>query len=617
MSVATADKERSRIGSMLGSVGRTRSGSGGSGGGAAGKKDPFATPIGSTTNFGSGNGNGNGNATTGFGGESRSGGPVAGGAARFETSFSHPSDSEEGEFAIHKPTTTATRPSRSHSSSSKPPPLSRDPSFSQPAYSPPLTSPSLASSVRGKLTKPRSGSANSAGLRERAAGMNWGSSAGPGFPASPAEVARRTAGGGRGDDFDDDEDERGEGGLRGAYDGLGEDEWGKSSFGRIAPSKGFPGPPEMEVREKEKEKEKKGIMRRFRSSSGSSSRKNDEGDLSGASAFDTAASPAFAKPKSRLRSSTLPSSSAKQKNKQPSKSPFDDGFDDDASSLSSIDYPPISTSSPTSAAAQDRPNLNRALSKPWDSEDESYFSPPQPSFSARSPPLSQNDSSSSPRTPGGHSLDLRQVEADFATVMDLSRNGGEGEVGSYTLGGRSRSSTVTAAGGRSRSSTVTAGAAGGEGKFRPPGVGKGGIGWATALFDFPGVEVRFFLLAFPLLRTGGEEEASILTRFPPFPPSFTPFATISLRPSLPPTSPISTSFVTPRPLTSFFQQSTRPPTFPSPVSTPSSSFPATTTSGGVRGRESGRGWCRGTIWRRTLTEGMGGEGGRDGRGGEK
>ncbi|EGU13405.1 hypothetical protein RTG_00116 [Rhodotorula toruloides ATCC 204091] len=113
------------------------------------------------------------------------------------------------------------------------------------------------------------------------------------------------------------------------------------------------------------------------------------------------------------------------------------------------------------------------------SEDESFAaSSPSP---ARSPNRSRSGttaSSASARAAAAN-LDLRQVEADFAGVMDLSKNGGAGEVGSYSNGTRSRSSTIGGAGtpaGRSRSGTGTS----------TPGVG--GMGRVVALYDFPGVE---------------------------------------------------------------------------------------------------------------------------------
>ncbi|GAA5903095.1 hypothetical protein JCM6882_006966 [Rhodosporidiobolus microsporus] len=408
------EREKSRISSMLGSVGRSRSGSGSKAGNRAGEaEDPFA----SQTSFGNYSGG------TGSGG-----GPKVGGEARFETQFSRLEDDSDDGGAYARPSFPA---SASTSSSRPKPPLSREDSFGFGSSSP---------SSKSKLTKSRSGSANSAGLRERAGQMSWGASGGEG-------------GTGR-DSFDSLDDENG---GRNEYRRFGgtADEWDKGK----------------------KDKSKGGMMGRFRSSTTSSA-------SSPVSAFDPSALSSAPKQKSRLRSSTAPSSK---------KSPFDDD-----ASFSRTTTRDSFSSSDGGGGNDSRPSLNRALSKPWDSEDESYFSPPPPApqqaapFSSYSPakPSASSASAAAPsgaRTPGGHTLDLREVEADFASAMDLARNGGEAEVGSYSAGTRSRSSTVTAgAGNRSRSGTVTAGGAAADG--RPAGVGKDGIGWAVALFDFPGVE---------------------------------------------------------------------------------------------------------------------------------
>ncbi|GAA5836458.1 hypothetical protein JCM11251_007085 [Rhodosporidiobolus azoricus] len=424
------EREKSRISSMLGSVGRSRSGSGGSKGGSrydapTAGEDPFASQS-SFGNYGSGGGGG---------------GPKVGGEARFETQFSSLDDDVDDGYTRPSFPTSATAGSSpalnlSSSSSSRPKPpysLSRENSSFG------LT----RSGSKGKLTKPRSGSANSAGLRERAGQMNWG--------------APRSGEDGR-DSFDSLDDDREQ--YR-RFGGTAE-EWNGGGGG----------------------KEKKGgggLMGRFRASTTTSA-------SSPVSAFDPAALSSAPKQKSRLRSSTAPSSK---------KSPFDDD-----ASFSRTETRDSFTSS-EGGGNDSRPTLNRALSKPWDSEDESYFAPgpkikpqqpaPYSSFSPSKPTPSAL--SSGARTPGGHALDLREVEADFASAMDLARNGGEAEVGSYSAGTRSRSSTVTGGGGgnRSRSGTVTAGGLGGgagvleEGE-RPAGVGKDGIGWAVALFDFPGVE---------------------------------------------------------------------------------------------------------------------------------
>ncbi|GAA5854900.1 hypothetical protein JCM8547_004114 [Rhodosporidiobolus lusitaniae] len=418
--MSSSSASNGRFSAMLGSVGRSRSSSN-----ANAARDPFATPGGSSTTLVGGGEHGGAR-----------GGPAVGGEARFETQFSRLSDDDE----IYLPSSSAAREKKSSSSSagltrpgrsgsgSSPPPLSREPSFAG-------SSPS-----KGKLTKPRSGSATSAGLRERAGQMSWGSDAREdgGFGGS--------GGGGSGG-----------GGMMGGI---------KSRF-RSSSSAAAPSPPLST------------------SSFGSSGGPVD--------AFNPSAlSSSSNKPKSRLRSSTVPS-------KHSTKSPFDDETST-ISSFSSHEAPPPPSSTSDSRL---RPELNRALSKPWDSEDESYFSPPAPSFafssantSSSSPP---SPGAGSPRTPsaGSHApLDLGEVEADFASVMSLAKHGGEAEVGSYSsgTGARSRSSTVTGGGtggGRSRSGTVIGGGGAGEGggkEGRPPGVGKGGIGWAVALYDFPGVE---------------------------------------------------------------------------------------------------------------------------------
>ncbi|BGP18833.1 hypothetical protein JCM10213_003488 [Rhodosporidiobolus nylandii] len=398
------EKERGKISSMLGSMGRSRSGSGSSkksGGRGGGAEDPFATPAASASSLGL-----------------PGAGPRVGEGARFETQFERPSTDDEREFDF------SSAAARRTPSSSRP--MSREPSFGLGSVSR-AEAPQLGrSGSKSKLTKPRSGSGASAGLRERAAGMSWG---GP--------LA----------------DDRG----RDAYDSLNE-----AASSGAAPSFSASNSPA---------KKKPGLGSRFRSSSsvttlGSFSPFGGSGNGGGG---DVSSLSSPAKSKSRLRSSTLPTSK---------RSPFDD----DAASISSA-----STGEERDTDVG-RPGLNRALSKPWDSEDESYFSAPasKPAFSSSSPATgsSAHPSIASPRTPGGHALDLREVEADFASAMDLARNGGEAEVGSYSAGARSRSGTVTQ--NRSRSGTVTAPGSGRD--SRPPGVAKDGIGWAVAKFDFPGVE---------------------------------------------------------------------------------------------------------------------------------
>ncbi|GAA6022096.1 hypothetical protein JCM11491_002108 [Sporobolomyces phaffii] len=113
-----------------------------------------------------------------------------------------------------------------------------------------------------------------------------------------------------------------------------------------------------------------------------------------------------------------------------------------------------------------RRNRGDSNPKPWDSEDETFLEestkPVRPVPTAR----------------GGGAFDFRQVEADFAGVMD-----GRGLGGGATGTTRTRSGTVTAGsaaaedgGARSRSGTVTQTSS------------KGAIGTAIAKYDFRGVE---------------------------------------------------------------------------------------------------------------------------------
>ncbi|GAA5828129.1 hypothetical protein JCM3770_001800, partial [Rhodotorula araucariae] len=118
--------------------------------------------------------------------------------------------------------------------------------------------------------------------------------------------------------------------------------------------------------------------------------------------------------------------------------------------------------------------------KPWDSEDESFLPPassaPKPGAMIRSRSGTTTTASGTSAGPGA-GLDLRPVEADFATVLSLSRHGGDGEVGvaSGVASGIAGSGSGT---GRSRSGTGASARAGNG----------GGIGRAVALFDFAGVE---------------------------------------------------------------------------------------------------------------------------------
>ncbi|GAA6033393.1 hypothetical protein JCM8097_006729 [Rhodosporidiobolus ruineniae] len=491
------EKEKGRISSMLGSVGRSRSGSGGSGkgrfglgggggGGGGGEEDPFAGNP-SSSSFADG---------------VRRGGPRVGGEARFETQFSGGLSSEDeqdiyghGErYDRAAPAPRATREKEREggggggggggplassfgfgsrdrdrdrdggSGAGTPTSRSRSGSgtggvgngafASSRAALGALTPSSRSRSGSGagvgggtgKLTKPRSGSGTSAGLRERAEQMNWGT-------ARDREGFGSLGEGGEGSTDDE-----------GQYGAREREHKGFSASQAPLPSPGGTS--------------RFNLKSRFRSSSAATP------PVTGfdPSSLNPSLSPALEKPKSRLRSSTAPSTK---------ESPFDDSFNSSTASFSSSDG---------GSGNDSRPSLNRALSKPWDSEDESYFaaapsasSPPprHPTSSAFSP---SSSAATGAMTPGGrHHLDLRQVEADFAGVLDLAKHGGEAEVGSYSgvAPGRSRSSTVTSGGGRSRSGTVTAGGGvgGKAGKEHwPQGVGKDGVGWAVALFDFPGVE---------------------------------------------------------------------------------------------------------------------------------
>ncbi|GAA5944186.1 uncharacterized protein JCM15063_000173 [Sporobolomyces koalae] len=122
----------------------------------------------------------------------------------------------------------------------------------------------------------------------------------------------------------------------------------------------------------------------------------------------------------------------------------------------------------TAATGRARGNSNP---QPWDSEDENFLQ--ESTRSARpEPPRGAAEGGR------GGAFDLRQVEADFASVAD-----GNG-LSSYTGAGgsRSRSSTITATprdGGRSRSGTVTSAATTSS---------AGAIGTAIAKYDFRGVE---------------------------------------------------------------------------------------------------------------------------------
>ncbi|GAA5887854.1 hypothetical protein JCM16303_007360 [Sporobolomyces ruberrimus] len=106
--------------------------------------------------------------------------------------------------------------------------------------------------------------------------------------------------------------------------------------------------------------------------------------------------------------------------------------------------------------------------KPWDSEDENFL---QDSIKPTRPSPSLSKSTGAGGGGGGSAFDFRQVEADFASVMN----------GKGLDSGRSRSGTVTGRDGeredgRGRSGTVTKTSS------------KGAIGTAIAKYDFRGVE---------------------------------------------------------------------------------------------------------------------------------
>lgn len=413
--IGTPEKEKNQLRAMLGSVGRSRSGSGAS---STKKSSSLAnnsyTPPATEDPFAEG--------------------PAVADEPRFETHFSN-----EFDFAAAERAGLALRPpeslgmSRGSSTSGAKSPLSStrgtkesdlmdfdgadyddekdDLRSSSPARQGNRDRSGSGTSWFGgggnksskpKLTKSRSSTVSS-GLRERAEAMQWGNE-------QPGErrFGRRDSG-----DSLDDEYER--------------------------------------YKEREREKASGG---RFRASTVGAS-----GAGGTVTAFDRAALSS----QTRNRSASSPLAG-------PAKtSPFD------------------STSSLSSAASQNDPvprsSRNAYSAKPWDSEDESFVAAtPSP---ARSPNRSRSGTtaSSAAARAAAANLDLRQVEADFAGVMDLSKHGGSGEVGSYSNGLRSRSSTIGAGAGapagRSRSGTGTS---------TPGG---GGIGRVVALYDFPGVEVHF------------------------------------------------------------------------------------------------------------------------------
>lgn len=206
---------------------------------------------------------------------------------------------------------------------------------------------------------------------------------------------------------------------------------------------------------------------------------DDEDAYGGRARFDDIGS----RDQGRFRSSTIGASSgagtvsafdraalSNQTRSRSSSSPLKPRGDDGKSPFDSN----TSLSSTDGGAVPSRSDRNAYSAKPWDSEDDLFTSPPQLSHSARgsgasSPATITNGQRARSGTGASsasatNALDLRQVEADFAGVMQLSKHGGSGEVGSHS-GSRSRSGTTG-----------------------------GGIGSAIALYDFPGVEVSRFSL---------------------------------------------------------------------------------------------------------------------------
>lgn len=414
-------KERSQIRSMLGGMGRNRSGSGGSKKSSAGAmgaaEDPFA------------------------GGEDVSirspvaSGPAVPGYTNFETQFTSEFDFDDSRRSPLSPPNGSAGMSRNASSTGMRNPSPIDTRVGAGDSSPFDSQDRTAStSPGGSRSRSRAGSAAStgggswfnrgskakssktkgstvsSGLRERAEQMKWGAER-----DGPAAAGRES------------------------FDSLDDEAQDDDGFG----SRG-----------------------RYRSST--------VGAGSGAgtvSAFDRAA----LSNQGRGRSASSP---LKPRQSEEAKNPFDS-----STSLSSTD----------GGAVPSRSERNAYSAKPWDSEEELYASPPQVSPSTRgggggsgaSSPARANagrarSGTNASATSAANALDLRQVEADFAGVMQLSKHGGSGEVGARTM---------TGGGTRSRSGTV--------------GGGGGGIGSAIALYDFPGVEVSFLLAK---LRLRGKED---------------------------------------------------------------------------------------------------------------
>ncbi|GAA5979827.1 hypothetical protein JCM10908_003059 [Rhodotorula pacifica] len=445
--VGTPEKEKSQIRSMLGAVGRNRSGSGASSTKksastqSAAVEDPFA------------------------GGEDdrpiASRGPVHAGYTNFETQFSNDFDDDDEPLRQPRfnPNGGSSRSmSRDASSTgirgSSPPrgdSRSRDRNGSDlMSFDSDLrassTSPSrsrnrsragssasagggswFSRNSRPKLPKTKSSSASN-GLRERAEQMRWG---------NEREGAAVLGSGGGRDSFDD----------------LDEDDFG----GRPRYENGVSSRDQLQQ------------QGRFRASTVGAG----PGTVS---AFDRAA----LSNQSRNRSASSPLKPRQNEGKS-SYGPFDSN-----TSLSSTD----------GGAHPSRAERNAYSAKPWDSEDEAFVatSPPHisSSTSARasgtSSPAGGRARSGTTTSASARDIDLRQVEADFAGVLSLSKHGGSGEVGSYSAGtgsaSRSRSSTIGGAG----AGTNGTGSRSGSGGRSRSGTAGGGIGQAIALYDFPGVE---------------------------------------------------------------------------------------------------------------------------------
>ncbi|GAA5873571.1 hypothetical protein JCM3774_000053 [Rhodotorula dairenensis] len=426
------EKEKSQIKSMLGAVGRNRSGSGGS------SKKSSSTPV-VEDPFAGGDDIPSGT----------SGGPFHAGYTSFETQFSNDFDDDQ-DRPVRQPRFTPTGSgsmSRNASSTGVRSPSPGDMrgradrdlmQFDSPAGRTGSTSPNgsrnrsragstastgggwFSRNSRPKMSKSKSSNVSS-GLRERAEQMKWGTERDGSAVLSTGRNER--------DSFD-------------SFDDLYDDE-------------GRNGAPREQGR--------------FRASTVGAGT---------VSAFDRAA----LANQGRNRSSSSPL--------KPRENVTYGAFDS-TSSLNS------STEGGTLPSRVDR---NAYSAKPWDSEEEGFVTHhPQQSVSARgsgtSTPVLSAGRARSGTNASAHSasaaataLDLRQVEADFAGVMSLSKHGGSGEVGLHSLGTapRSRSSTIGA--GAAPGGAGSSGTGSSSGGRSRSGTAGGGIGTAIALYDFPGVE---------------------------------------------------------------------------------------------------------------------------------